>query len=118
DKRQITIKLSPQRPTNRLDIFTNDVKVLNASINNIELSPYFLENRPSTKLVSHFVSNNDSTLLECTISKGDELVLSIYESSNDLLENPLFSVPDRPEDNLPMPFVLNDAIIVTKKIKF
>lgn len=118
DKRQITIQLSPQRTTNRLDIFTNDVKVLNASINNIELSPYFLENRPSTKLVSHFVSNNDSTLLECTIPKGDELVLSIYESSNDLLENPLFSVPDRPEDNIPMPFVLNDAIIVTKKIKF
>lgn len=118
DKRQITIRLSPQRPINRLDVFTNDVKVLKASINNIELSPYFLENRPSTKLVSHFVSNNDSTLLECTISKGDELELNIYESSNDLLENPLFSVPDRPEDNIPMPFVLNDAIIVTKKIKF
>ena len=118
DKRVIRIRLTPQRPINRLDVFTNDVQVLKASINNIALSPYFLQNRPSNKLVSHFVSNNDYTLLECTIPKGEKLVLSIYESSNDLLENPLFSVPDRPEDNIPMPFVLNDAIIVTKKIKF
>lgn len=118
DLRKLEICLTPQRSTNRLEIFTNDVEITKATINRIELSEYYLKNRKNSKLVTHYVSNNDYTELQITIPKESALELTLYEASNDLLNNPLFTVPPRPENNIPMPFVLNDAIMVSKKIKF
>ena len=118
DHRKLEICLTPQRSTNRLEIFTNDVEITKAAINRIELSEYYLKNRKNSKLVTHYVSNNDYTELQITIPKESALELTLYEASNDLLNNPLFTVPPRPENNIPMPFVLNDAILVSKKIKF
>jgi hypothetical protein len=42
--------------------------------------------------------------------------MDVMISSFDLLENPQFSIPKRPDSFIPMPFVLTDAIIVKKKI--
>ena len=47
-----------------------------------------------------------------------ELELTIYEASNDLLTNGLFTIPKRKENQIPMPFVLNDAILTIQKVKF
>jgi len=33
------------------------------------------------------------------------------------LDNPLFSIPERADNMIPKPFVLNDAIVVKKTIK-
>ena len=43
--------------------------------------------------------------------------MEVMIASFDLLENESFSIPSRPDDRIPMPFVLNDAIVVTKKIE-
>jgi hypothetical protein len=118
DHRKLEICITPQRNTNRLEIFTNDVAIIKANINKIELSDHYLKNRKSNKLVTHYVSNNDYTELQITIPKDTQLELTLYEASNDLLDNPNFTVPPRPEDNIPMPFILNDAIMITKKLKF
>ena len=117
-KRILEICISPQRNVNRLEIFTNDIAIESAQINNIPLSTYFLENRKGGKLITHYISNNDYTELKLTIPIGEKLELTLYEASNDLLRNSLFSIPERPEDNIPMPFVLNDAILLTKTISF
>ncbi len=42
--------------------------------------------------------------------------MEVLVSSFDLLENPLFSVPKRPDALIPMPFILNDAVVVKKKL--
>jgi len=118
NNRRLEICITPQRNVNRLEIFTNAVEIIDAKINNIALSQYYLQNRITPKLVTHYVSNNDYTELQLTIPKDSELELTFYEASNDLLSNPMFTVPPRPEDNLPLPFVLNDAILITQKIKF
>jgi len=116
--RRLEICITPQRNVNRLDIFTNEVEILEANINTIALTPHYLKNRKDSKLVTHYISNNDYTEIQITIPKESLLELTLYEASNDLLSNPLFTVPPRPKDNIPMPFILNDAILVTKKIKF
>jgi hypothetical protein len=43
--------------------------------------------------------------------------MDVMTSSFDLLENPQFTIPKRPDSYIPMPFVLNDAIVVKQKIK-
>jgi hypothetical protein len=58
------------------------------------------------------------TDLALVFPKNEVLELIIYEASNDLLTNSQFSITARPEDNIAMPFILNDAILVTKTLRF
>ena len=118
NSRHLDICITPQRDINRLEIFTNEINLEKASANAVELSDYYLKNRRGGKLVTHYVSNNRYTDLELVIPKNEVLELTIYEASNDLLTNSQFSIPTRPEDKIPMPFILNDAILVTKTIRF
>ena len=118
DERILEICITSQRDVNRLDIFTNNITINKANINNIPLSDYYLENRKHGKLITHYISDNHFTEMSLAIHKDSILELTFYESSNDLLDNKLFTVPKRPVDNIPMPFVLNDAILITKTIAF
>lgn len=108
----------PQRKVNRLELFTNNIEISKATVNGIALSDYFLANRNRGKLVTHYISNNDYTDIILEIPKDVVLELTIYEASNDLLENEQFSIPKRPEDNIPKPFILNDAILTTQTVTF
>lgn len=115
--RQLTICVTPKRKVNRLEVFTNDVEIEKCSVNRVNLSEYYLRNRRNGKLVTHYISNNDYTEIELTIPKNIPLELTFYEASNDLLTNSMFTVPKRPIDCIAMPFVLNDAVMVIKKLK-
>ncbi|NER12965.1 M20/M25/M40 family metallo-hydrolase [Leptobacterium flavescens] len=119
DKRFLQVCIRHQRPVNRLEVFTNqEAQLESCSVNGVSLPEAFLQNpRRRGKLVAHYISNNSYTEIDMVIKKGSPLELDIYESSNDLLKNPLFSIPKRPENTIPMPFVLNDAIIVKKSFK-
>lgn len=117
-ERFLTLRITPQRAVNRLEIHTNEILVTAATINGIPLAAGFLEDRTAGKLVTHYVSDNEFTELALTLPPGIELELTLYEASNDLLKNPLFSIPQRPEDAIPMPFVLNDAIVTVKTLHF
>ncbi len=118
EKRILEIRITPQRNVNRLEVFTNNIPISEATVNRIPLSDYYLKNRKRSRLATHYITDNDTTELTLSIPKEAVLELTLYEASNDLLENRQFTVPARPEDNIPMPFVLNDAILVIKKIRF
>jgi hypothetical protein len=117
DTRYLAVGIFPQRNVNRLEVFTNGTPVQQARINGTELSPFYLKERKTNRLVTHYISDNDSTLLELNIPRGKELNLTLYEASNDLLSHPAFSIPPRPDKDIPMPFVLNDAVITVKNIR-
>ncbi|WP_228238062.1 M28 family peptidase [Allomuricauda sp. M10] len=117
EERIIELCVTPKRNVNRLDVYTNATPVNAATANRIPLSPYFLQNRNS-RLITHYITNNDFTELELSFPKDSVLELSFYEASNDLLTNKEFSVPQRPETSIPMPFVLNDAILTIKTLTF
>lgn len=118
ESRYLEVCITPQRSINRLEVFTNEVHLKKASVNGIGLSEYYLKNRRGGKLVTHYISDTAYTELELELPKEETLSLTIYEASNDLLENSQFSIPTRPEHQIPMPFVLNDAILVTKTVHF
>ena len=118
NERFIQICITPQRNVNRLDVFTNKATIRKASVNSLELSEYVLKNRKKGKLITHYISENEYTELDLVIPLNEKLQLTIYEASNDLLTNDQFTVPTRPKDNIPMPFVLNDAIVITKTLSF
>lgn len=117
NERIIDICITSNRAINRLDIFTSN-SINKAEINNIPLSDNFLKQRKNDKLITHYVSDNLPTELTITIPKNDVLSLTVYEASNDLLYSPIFTIPKRPTENIPMPFILNDAIIITQTVTF
>ena len=116
--RVLELAVNPQRPVNRLEVYTNKVKLHSATVNGIPLSEYYLDKRRAGRLITHYISDNDSTLIQLTYPAEEQLELTFYEASNDLLKHELFSIPERPENTIPMPFVLNDAILVTKSLRF
>ncbi|SMC36056.1 M28 family peptidase [Cellulophaga tyrosinoxydans] len=118
NERHLQICITPQRNVNRLDVFTNNAIISKATINSLELSEFFLKNRKNGKLITHYISDNDYTELDLVIPQHEKLQLTIYEASNDLLVNEQFTVPERPNTTIPMPFVLNDAVVITKTIRF
>ncbi len=117
-QRLLTFEITSQRPVNRLEIFSSDTPIDRAVVNGIPLSEEYLKRRRGGKLITHFVSGNDPTRIEMAFPAGSPLELTVYEASNDLLTNPLFSVPPRPGDQIPMPFVVNDAILIIKSLRF
>ncbi|MCG2460854.1 M28 family peptidase [Flavobacteriaceae bacterium F89] len=118
EERILKIKITPRRSLNRLDVFVNDIDIKSASVNDISLTKDYLENRKNHKLITHYISDNDPTSLLLIVPKDSPLTLDLYEASNDLLKNSLFSVPERPINSIPMPFVLNDAIVTTQTVTF
>lgn len=118
NERVLELCITPQRNVNRLEVFTNTVEIKKAVVNGIELSEHYLTHRKNGKLVTHYISNNEYTEIRLTLPKDTPLELTLYEASNDLLTNPQFTIPERPTNNIPMPFILNDAILWTKTLYY
>jgi hypothetical protein len=71
----------------------------------------------------YFAENSTSLDLEFTILKDDKPVFEMYEASYDVFTNPLINsltgeINSRSEIMMPMPFILNDAVVIIKKIEF
>ncbi len=118
DARLIELCINPQRDVNRLDVFTDFTPFEQVDINGISLSDNFLSRRKGGKLVTHYISDNDPTEIRMQFPKDSIFELTLYEASNDLLQNELFSIPPRDAANIPMPFVLNDAILTISNWTF
>ena len=118
EERVLELCISPTRNVNRLEIYTNNIPLNAAEVKGIPLKQYYLENRKGGRLVTHFISDNEDTELLLRWPKGRALELTLYESNTGLLSNKELGVPPRPEGEIPMPFVLNDALLWTKSYSF
>jgi hypothetical protein len=119
NRRFLKIKITPTRKVNRYDIFGNeDLDIANFKANNctpLDQKGIKLE-RNGRKIISYYVVDNIPLDLEFSIDASKILDLDMMESSFDLLNNPLFLIQKRAKNMMPMPFVLNDAIVIKQKI--
>lgn len=116
-ERIITVKVTPKRNVNRLDIYANPIPLHTARVNQIPLPRSFLKNR-TERVLTHVITDNATTELQLGFPKDSVLELTFYEASYDMLTHNAFSLPQRPEYSIPMPFVVNDAILVLQTLKF
>lgn len=117
--RILKIKIAPKRLVNRLELFADMVNFESVSVNGVMLDANFLSSRkPNSKLVTHYISYNSPTVIHMVLPSDQKLNLTLVEASNDLLTNRKFVIPTRPKTEMPMPFVLNDAIIVKQQLRF
>ena len=117
------VKIIPQRNINRIEVFTEgpfDFTEFTANgltaqpVSTGENPPHIFKSRWTDRLLTYYAVDRDTLELKFRV-EGDTLpVFTLYEASNDLLENDHLNVPPRPENMIPRPFVLNDAVVVKK----
>ena len=117
DIRQLEFEIKNHRKVHRIEVFAEGTLVNYVEVNESPLSPLFLAYR-GKRLFTHYVSDGASTKILLQFDKNESLNLTINEISNDLLRHPEFSILDRPAETIPMPFVINDAIIQQKSFQF
>lgn len=122
DRRELSIYIASKRKVQRMELFSdvqnvfydfkiNGVGAYRASVN---ANPF--SGRRSNRLFSYFVSDSEPLDIQLVIPSGQHTELVLYESSNDLLSHPSFSLKQRSDAMIAKPFVLNDAIILKKTI--
>ncbi|MGQ7945950.1 M28 family peptidase [Flavobacterium sp. WC2509] len=119
-KRYLKIKITPNRKVNRYDIFADEImRFFNFKANGTTtLGQKGTElERNGKKLLSYYVIDNEPLVLQFTINRATILDMDVMESSFDLMTNPLFATTPREDWMMPTPFVLNDAVVITQKIK-
>ena len=118
-KRLLELLITPNRKVNKFEFITNNkltlhqFKVNDAVVNNGK--KYVVEK--GTFLIYYMASSDEEVTLSFSINKDEKLDLILNEISYDLLENHNFSIHPRSVEMMPMPFVTNDAIIISKKLK-
>lgn len=124
DERIVSLCITPQRYVNRFEFFADkQFNFRSFTINGVDKKLYNDEsfafgNRGSSRLFAFFMNDQEPLNLDFSFPKDEKPSLQFYESSFDLLTNELFDVPKRSTDMIPKPFVLNDAVVVKKELRF
>ena len=119
--RHVKLFISPQRSVNRL-VFSADTtaQFFSFNINGLDLPKEkgkgVFGNRKGTRLVGFHVSDESTIEMTFTVPSDQKTEFTLFESSYDILDNDLFRVPERPDDMIAKPFILNDAVIIKKTI--
>lgn len=117
-KRFIELTIIPNRKLNKLEFITkNKLTLEQFKVNDVLVNygkNYTLKS--GTFLVYHLVNSDKELTLSFTMNTDEKLEIILNEISYDLLSNENFNIKPRTEAMMPMPFVTNDAIIISKKL--
>lgn len=120
NQRHLKIKITPNRNVNRYDIFASEEMILNNfkanGVQSIGQKGTKYERRRGKKILSYYVVANEALEMEFSIDATAPFEMELLESSFDLMRNKLFPMIKRQNWMMPTPFVLNDAVVIQKKI--
>jgi len=120
NQRYLKIKISPNRNVNRYDIFANEkMAIHDFKANGVKAlgQKNALYKRKGKKILSYYVVDNQPLEMEFRVNSSSVIEMELLESSFDLITNPIFKMQKRENWMMPTPFVLNDAVVIRKKIK-
>jgi Peptidase family M28 len=128
NKRIINLNITPKRKVNRIEIRSENILHFSSFAMNGETlklkknEDYIFSTEKSKLVLSYYFTNNYGNLdIKFTIPKDEKPGLEIIETSYDIFSNPLIKsltgkIKPRSEVMMSMPFVLNDAVVIKKRI--
>ncbi|MFB1041305.1 MAG: M28 family peptidase, partial [Polaribacter sp.] len=119
-KRFLELTVTPKRKINKLEFLTKrKLTLYQFKVNDVLVNQGKKHSLKSgTFLVYHLGNNDKEVTLSFSVNVGQTLDLTLNEISYDLLTDKNFNLKPRTEDMMPMPFVTNDAIIISKQLDF
>ncbi|MEN8777258.1 MAG: hypothetical protein ABF268_09395, partial [Polaribacter sp.] len=117
-KHFVELTVVPNRKLNKLEFITkNKLTLQQFKVNDVLVNNGKYYNLKSgTFLVYHLANSDKELTLSFAINTDEKLEIILNEISYDLLSNENFNIKPRTETMMPMPFVTNDAIIISKKL--
>lgn len=117
-KHFVELTVVPNRKLNKLEFITkNKLTLQQFKVNDVLVNNGKNYNLKSgTFLVYHLANSDKELTLSFTMNTDEKLEIILNEISYDLLSNKNFNIKPRTEAMMPMPFVTNDAIIISKKL--
>ena len=119
NKRNLQLKISPERKINKIDLTTDDSFVLNSmSVQGVEFEIEKSEFKINPgQFLTYYLSYEDKDVtIELDFEENLSPSLNLIETSFDLFESEKFNFKPREDYMMPMPFVNTDAIVLSKKI--
>lgn len=119
NQRSISFTITPTRNIDKYELYTNtQIELTNFTVNGTlyDKGKAFVADK-GTLLIYQMANTDKDLTISFTIDKNTEPDIVINEISNDLLSHSKFTIRPRSEIMMPMPFVVNDAIICTRKLK-
>ena len=117
----IEVKITPQRKVDRIDLLvTNDVEFGLLEVNGEYYSKRNLVfSGVNRKIISYYFTEEDESLtFRFSYYPDFKPEILMYEISYDLIGDSRFNIGKRPKGLIPMPFIINDAIVNVKKLEF
>jgi hypothetical protein len=116
--RTLNFTISPQRKVNKIELMSKEtIRLKEVIVNGVYISnPAGLADKKGTFLVYHLGNKDQKIEISLIIDTEVPPNIMVNEISYDLLEHPLFNIPSRTNEMMPMPFVTNDAIICLQKL--
>ncbi|MGB1043487.1 MAG: hypothetical protein ACPGU6_08845, partial [Tenacibaculum sp.] len=111
--------ITPERAINKFEFITKkELKLKQFKVNDVLVNDgKKYDVKKGTFLIYHKANSDSEITISFNVLKDYKFDVVINEISYDLLENTNFTIKPRTESMMPMPFVTNDAIIVSKKLK-
>ena len=117
NKRKVSISIIPQRKINAIQLRTKD----SLFFDSLAIQDVYLEKENfkinSGRILTYIPSYNDTrVIVDMVFDNKFNPEFNLIETSFDLMTNTNFNFKPRSEIMMPMPFVTNDAIILSKNI--
>jgi len=127
DKDVYEYRITSQRKTNLFYITSNDsIAFYSISFNGEKMhqvtddknSAYsYTTTKDNKKIISYYLADgSDELIMRFEVAKGVIPNLELLDISFDLMKHPQFKVTPRDNTMMPTPFVINDAVILKKRI--
>lgn len=117
DSRHINFTITPKRKVNKIELYATE----NATFSHLEFNGKktdtskentMYRGTENLALVHYFISNQDSLEVKLISDRRLPLNFRILEYGFDLMDHPEFDISERPDNTMPKPFVLTDAIVI------
>lgn len=119
DVRHLKYSIVPNRKVNSYLITANENMILLDFIANgiKKIAQKGSVSEKSRVVLSYYVLNNEPLEMEFSINRDTPIEMSVYESSFDLINHPLFNIPKRESWMMPTIHPLDGAVIIKKNIR-
>jgi len=117
--RNVVFTMIPQRKVNKINVYVDKDIMFNTLAWNgksvkADSTGKVYSKRRSNGLLSYYITDNDSLEVSYSIAPDTPVSFTAIEYSFDLFSNPQFTMSKRPNYTMPKPFVITDAIAITK----
>ncbi|CAM1350862.1 M20/M25/M40 family metallo-hydrolase [Tenacibaculum insulae] len=119
NERNLSFTITPKRNINRFEFNNNEkITLKELNINGVLYDKGRRFTADEGTLLIYQMANSDKDLtISFIVDENVQPDITLNEISYDLLSNKKFNLKPRSEIMMPMPFVVNDAIICSRKIK-